>query len=154
MTDRVINEPFLFMVANKLYEPSYISLESALAYHHVIPETVLGVTSISSRKTKQYESMWGSFSYRSMKPLYMFGYEVVDSEGTYKYSIARLEKAVLDYLYLNPQVNTVEDFEGLRWNKQELIKIKKCSLLQDYLKIYCKRSLEFRVGTLMRYLDA
>lgn len=154
MTDRVINEPFLFMVANKLYEPSYISLESALAYHHVIPETVLGVTSISSRKTKQYESMWGSFSYRSMKPLYMFGYEVVDSEGTYKYSIARLEKAVLDYLYLNPQINAVEDFEGLRWNKQELIKIKKCSLLQDYLKIYCKRSLEFRVGTLMRYLDA
>jgi len=154
LADRFINEPFLYMVASKLYEPSYISLESALAYHHVIPETVLGVTIVSSRKTKQFESKWGIFSYRSMKPLYMFGYEVVDSEGTYKYSIARLEKAVLDFLYLNPQINAVEDFEGLRWNKQELIKIKKCSLLQDYLKIFYKRSLEYRVATLMRYLDA
>ncbi len=154
LADRFINEPFLYMVANKLYEPSYISLESALAYYHVIPETVLGVTSVSSRKTKQYESKWGTFSFRSVKPLYMFGYEVVESDESIKYMIARLEKAVLDYLYLNPQVNTVEDFEGLRWNKQELIKIKKCSLLQDYLKIFYKRSLEYRVATLMRYLDA
>jgi len=115
---------------------------------------VLRVTSVSSRKTKQFESKWGIFSYRSMKPLYMFGYEVVDSEGTYKYSIARLEKAVLDFLYLNPQINAVEDFEGLRWNKLELIAIKESSLFKDYLKIFYKRSLEYRVATLMRYLDA
>ena len=154
LADILINEPFLYMVASKLYEPSYISLESALAYHHVIPETVLCVTSVSSRKTKQFESKWGTFSYRSMKPRYMFGYEVVDSEGTYKYSIAKVEKAVLDFLYLNPQINAVEDFEGLRWNKLELIAIKESSLLKDYLKIFYKRSLEYRVATLMRYLDA
>lgn len=154
MTDRVINESFLFMSANRLYDPSYISLESALAYYQVIPETVFGVTSISSRKTMQYESKWGLFNYRSVKSLYMFGYEVVGSDRSVKYMIARLEKAVLDYLYLNPRINTVEDFAALRWNKHELIKLKKDILLQDYLKIFGKRSLEFRVGILMRYLNA
>jgi predicted transcriptional regulator of viral defense system len=57
-----MDEMVLFMVANKIYEPSYVSLESALAYYKIIPETVLGVTSISSRKTKQHESAWGIFN--------------------------------------------------------------------------------------------
>src|SRR3989344_9459395 len=35
--------PELFL-ANKIYEPSYISLEFALSYHRVIPETVYEIT--------------------------------------------------------------------------------------------------------------
>ena len=97
-----LDESFLFISANRLYEPSYISLESALAYYHAIPESVLGVTSVSSRKTKQFESEWGTFSYRSVKPLYMFGYEVVESAGRWKYTIARLEKAVFGLSLFEP----------------------------------------------------
>ena len=78
LADRAMDEMVLFMVANKIYEPSYVSLESALAYYEIIPETVLGVTSISSRKTKEYESAWGEFSYRSVKPDYMIGYQVIN----------------------------------------------------------------------------
>lgn len=76
LADRAMDEMVLFMVANKIYEPSYLSLESALAYYGVIPETVLGVTNISIRKTKKYESAWGLFSYRSVKPQTMIGYKV------------------------------------------------------------------------------
>jgi len=72
-----MDEMTLFMAANKIYEPSYVSLESALAYYEIIPETVLGVTSISSRKTKTFENAWGVFSYRSIKPEYMIGYQVI-----------------------------------------------------------------------------
>ena len=62
LADQAIDEMVLFMVANKIYEPSYVSLGSALAYYKIISETVLGVTSISSRKTKQHESAWGIFN--------------------------------------------------------------------------------------------
>ena len=31
------------MIANKIYEPSYISLESALEKYQIIPESVLGI---------------------------------------------------------------------------------------------------------------
>jgi predicted transcriptional regulator of viral defense system len=149
-----VDEVFLFVGANELYKPSYISLESALAYYQVIPESVLGVTSVSSRKTKQFESKWGIFSYRSVKPLYMFGYELIEHEGRWKYSIARLEKAVLDFLYLNPHINTIEDFEGLRWEKSTLAGLRSNQIFQDYLDVFGKRALEQRVEMLWRYLDA
>jgi predicted transcriptional regulator of viral defense system len=58
LADREMDEMLLFMVANKIYEPSYVSLESALAYYEIIPETVFGVTSISSRKTKHTDHAW------------------------------------------------------------------------------------------------
>jgi len=149
-----LDQNLLSTAANRLYDPSYISLESALAYHQVIPETVLGVTSVSSRKTKQFESEWGTFSYRSVKPLYMFGYEIVETEGRWKFVIAKLEKAVLDYLYLNPHIKTIEDFEGLRWDKEALAVLRFNKLFEDYLEIFDKRSLNSRVDVLRRYLDA
>jgi hypothetical protein len=111
LANRAMDEMVLFMVANKIYEPSYVSLESALAYYEIIPETVLGVTSISSRKTKQYESAWGVFSYRSVKPQYMIGYQVIENTPGIKFKIAYLEKALLDYLYLNSEIQSLADFE-------------------------------------------
>ncbi len=37
----------LFMISNKIYQPSYISLESALSYYGLIPEWVFTTTAIS-----------------------------------------------------------------------------------------------------------
>lgn len=154
LADQLVDETFIYRLANGLYEPSFISLESALAYYQVIPESVLGMTSVSSRKTKHFESRWGTFSYRSVKPVYMFGYEVIESDRGWKYKISRLEKAVLDYLYLNPQINTVDDFEGLRWDRAALAGLWENHLFEDYLEIFDKRSLDARVDVLRRYLDA
>ena len=149
-----INEIFLFMVANKLYEPSYVSLESALAYYQVIPETVLGVTSISSRKTKQFESAWGVFAYRTIKPGYMIGYRVIETSPRFKFKIASLEKALLDYLYLNSEIQTTADFEGLRWNRDQLQTLLDRSVFRAYVNIYNKRAMENRVNQFMEYLNA
>lgn len=149
-----INERDLFTLANKLYEPSYISLESALAYYQIIPESVLGITSISARKTAEYESAWGRFSYRSIKPSFIFGYCVINPEEKNMYKIARLEKAVLDYLYLNTKIKTMQDFESLRWNKEELKKLQDNELFIKYLTIFENKSLEKRVAILMEYTNA
>ena len=154
LADQEMDESLRFMLANRLYEPSYISLESALAYYHIIPESVLSVTSISSRKSKQFESDWGIFYYRSVKPLYMFGYEVIEIAPDRKYSMASLEKAVLDYLYLNAHISSIYDFEGLRWDREALLPIVGNDRFHTYQNIFNKKALDNRIYQLMRYLDA
>ncbi|GAI56933.1 unnamed protein product, partial [marine sediment metagenome] len=44
-SDLKLSEEILFKIANRIYLPSYISLESALSYYHLIPESVYGITS-------------------------------------------------------------------------------------------------------------
>jgi len=154
LAEQAIDEMFLFMVANKIYEPSYVSLESALAYYEVIPETVLGVTSISSRKTKQYDTSWGVFSYRSVKPLYMIGYQVMENSYGYKFKIASFEKAVLDYLYLHSNIQSTADFEGLRWNRTQLHNLLDHLKFTRYVNSFGKRALENRVNLFLEYLNA
>ena len=154
LADRTVDEMVLFMMANKIYEPSYISLESALAYYEIIPETVLGVTSISSRKTKQYDSAWGVFSYRSVKPQYMIGYQVIEKSLGIKFKIACLEKAILDYLYLNSEIRSIADFEELRWNRTQLLDLLDHSIFTRYISIFDKKALENRVNQFMGYLNA
>ena len=154
LADQVLDEATRFMLANKLYEPSYISLESALAYYQVIPESVLGVTSISSRKTRQFSSAWGVFSYRSLQPQWMFGYRVVEIRPGRKFKIASLEKAVLDTLHLNPHIQSVDDLEELRWNRQSLLAMLDNPSFQGYLALFGKQSLATRVKILMEYLNA
>jgi hypothetical protein len=115
---------------------------------------VLGVTSISSRKTRQFDSQWGRFIYHSIKPALMFGYLVVVQDNKTKYKIASLEKAILDYLYWNKRIESKEDFAGLRWNRQELSGLEDNPLFRKYLKIFDNKALERRVGRLLEYIHA
>jgi predicted transcriptional regulator of viral defense system len=154
LADRAMDEMLLFMIANKIYEPSYVSLESALAYYEIIPETVLGVTSVSSRKTRQYESAWGVFNYRSIKPQYMMGYQVLENSSGNKFKIAYLEKALLDYLYLNSEIQSPADFEELRWNRNQLRSLLGHAAFTRYIKLFGKRALENRANQFLEYLNA
>ena len=153
LVNQDVNESYLFMLANRVVQPSYISLESALAYYHVIPESVPGVTSISSRKTRQLNSEWGRFSYRSVKPVLMFGYHVVEAGPRIKFQIASLEKAVLDYVYLHSEITSLRDFEGLRWNKAHLQRVDP-QVFSTYTRVFGKAALETRVNLLMEYIHA
>jgi len=152
--DTQLDESCLFMLANRIYEPSYISRESALAHYHIIPESVLGITSVSSRKTRQLDSKWGRFIYHRVKPTLMFGYQVIEHDRLTKYKIASLEKTVLDYLYWNTRINSTDDFEGLRWNRQELVGLADNPLLKKYLRIFNNKALEHKVHLLLEYIHA
>ena len=46
--------PNLFLIANHLRGPSYVSMESALSYWSVIPERVYEVSSVTLKTTKTY----------------------------------------------------------------------------------------------------
>ena len=53
-------------VANLIYGPSYVSLDYALSYHGLIPERVEVVTSVTTRRSRKFETPLGSFSYRML----------------------------------------------------------------------------------------
>jgi len=57
LPDTQLSELF---IANKLFEPSYISREFALSYHRIIPETVYEITSVTTKTTQRFEN--GSYS--------------------------------------------------------------------------------------------
>ncbi len=92
-----LNIPDLF-IANKLYQPSYVSLETALSYHGIIPEVAMAVTSLTTKPTRQYRNEHGLFLYRTIRPKAFNGYYVEKVRG-YDVLIAEPEKAFIDYLY-------------------------------------------------------
>ena len=49
------NPPLDFELANRLYQPSYVSFESALSFYEMLPETVYQITSATTRKTKSFQ---------------------------------------------------------------------------------------------------
>lgn len=106
-----------WFVANKIFAPSYISLHAALAYYGFIPEAVFQVTSVTTRKTRYFESANKSFAYRHLKPALYFGYTLLPWQDR-SVKMAELEKALLDFLYLNAGIKSTDDFEGMRWNNE------------------------------------
>lgn len=88
-------------IAAILYQPSYISLESALSHYQMIPERVDAVMSVSPKKTRMFHNSLGTFHYRNLQTSLNFGFMAKKDENGYPYFIAEPEKALLDYLYLN-----------------------------------------------------
>jgi len=72
-SDKELSEEDLYFIANKIYSPSYISLEGVLYHYNLIPETVYQVTSVTTRKTRSLSSEIGDFSYRHVKSNLIFG---------------------------------------------------------------------------------
>ena len=142
----------LYLVANRLYDPSYVSLELALNHYGVIPEAVMRVTSVTTNKTLSVEPKIGIFDYKSLDPRLFFGYQIITNDGT-TYKIASLEKAIVDYFYLNPQVAEVDDIQGLRFN-EELLKEKLNRLeLEKIVSVFDSEALNTRISRLTDYLQ-
>lgn len=109
-----------FYIANYLYRPSYVSLQSALEYHGMIPEAVGMVLSLTTLHGREWQTPAGVFRYRSIGTGRFWGYQErgVARPGNdarqQRFLIAMPEKAVLDMFYLEPGDWTGERLEGLR----------------------------------------
>jgi len=98
--DRKIT-PSRYFIANQLYAPSYISLESALSFYGLIPERVSDTTSVCSKKTARFKNELGVFIYQQIKNEAFKGFKAVKGQDGASFFIAEPEKAVVDFLYLN-----------------------------------------------------
>ena len=146
-TDRALNETILLTIANRLYEPSYISLETALSHHGLIPESVYNQTSVTSRKTQTLKTPLGSFIYRHLSPRLFFGYTL--GAG---FKLAEPEKAVLDYLYLNPLMRQPSDFYEWRLNPEVFKELINLDKLESYLRKFNSHATTARVRRQLKYL--
>lgn len=89
--------PHLFVIANHLRGPSYVSLETALAHWEMIPERVYEINSITLKTSHLYNTPIGSFTYRHLDaPYYSFGLQRVEVGDNQFALMASPEKAVCD----------------------------------------------------------
>lgn len=88
-------EPFL--LANHLRGPSYVSFDSALSYHGLIPERVFEISSATTKASRRFDTLAGTFSYvRLPLPYYCFGICQVQMAEMQNILIASPEKALCD----------------------------------------------------------
>ena len=92
------SNPDYFFIANKLYQPSYVSLETVLSHYKIIPEVVYGTTSITTKAPREFRTPIGNFTYQHIKTEVFTGYKLQEIDR-YKALVAEPEKALADYLY-------------------------------------------------------
>jgi len=116
-----------YILGTQLIEPAYISLSSALYFHHIItqiPTTTTCVTTINNKYLKSVE-----IKYHKITSKLFFGFKKYSLESSYAY-IATPEKAVLDGIYYNLYTkDMIKEYKSkLNWK-----------LVNNYCKLYPKK---------------
>jgi predicted transcriptional regulator of viral defense system len=140
---------FAYYFANRIYSPSYISLHTALAFHGMIPESVVQITSVTSLKTNQFSNSFGEYSYKSIKPQLMFGFDLKPMPDGRVLKIASPEKAILDLLYLYPEYNTIQALSDLRLDEDFMAETINKEMLLDYSAKFKSKVMSKRTDQLL-----
>ncbi len=102
-----------YCLAASIYGPSYVSFETALAFHGLIPEAVSEIASVTIKRAKEYENAFGRYRYRNVpRKVYAIGIERI-TEGGIPFLIASPTKAVCDRIALEPRMRSMSDVR--RW---------------------------------------
>ncbi len=141
-----------FILANRLFQPSYVSLESALFYYGFIPDVTAAATSITTKRTRRFEFRHQLFTYQKVKTDLFLGYqEIKDTE--WGFLIASPEKAILDYFYLNlPELKNKDAWSELRVDTAQYLKIINKTKLFKLLKIFDSPKLTRIIKSFDQYL--
>ena len=115
-----------FAVAQLVYGPSYISMESALSAHGWIPEGVWDISCVSIRPKRVFDTPLGHFTYQRIpqKVLYA-GVNLVRDNTGQSCMIASALKALADYVYLHKlDWGTMEPvLKSLRVEEEQLMEL-------------------------------
>lgn len=131
-----------FSLANFIYEPSYISFESALSYYGILSQFPHEVTSATLKQTRSKEFNGKQYCYYQVKKELFWGYTKQDH-----YLIADKEKALADQIYL-----ASKGLKSIHFEEYTLSTIDKNKLKSYFLKY--PRTSQFRnsVTILSRHL--
>jgi len=127
---------YLEYLANKIYEPSYVSGEYVMSKYNLLTEAVYGISSITTKKTKTFENQIGRFNYYTVSLRLFFGFEITKFYSA-NIMMAKKSKAVFDYLYLRFLKNSLiseKSIQELRINWENLNK-KEFKEIEKYAKI-------------------
>lgn len=92
------------LIANHIYGPSYISMESALRYYGLIPESVHMIRSMTTKRSRVFENSISKFGYiNCSEEYYPIGINQRIGDD-YSFLIASPEKALCDLIAYTPAV--------------------------------------------------
>lgn len=149
------------ILANLIYGPSYISLETALSFYGFIPERVTLTTSICFGRGKSFSTPVGDFEYHHVKDsIYPHGVQLKEVfEGAFC-QFASPEKAILDFLYIRetkggfkkPREYFEYILDSYRFDLQSIAKTVQLRKIQDFSSLYSFQTLRWFVDELTRRL--
>src|SRR5258706_7060483 len=124
--------PHPFLVANRLVPGSYVSLQSVLAQHSLIPEYVPVTTSVTKGRPGRWDTPLGSYLFRHLQAELFTGFRRVALAGGQDALLASPEKALLDLIYLEPDADSPEYLAELRLqNLEEVLDLAELRHLAD-----------------------
>jgi predicted transcriptional regulator of viral defense system len=112
-------KPHPFLVANQLVRPSYVSLQSALAYYGLIPEYVPVTTSVTSDRPQEVSTPLGEYQFKRVRKDRFFAFNLEDLGDGQSAYLAEPEKALLDLVYLRPGGEDLSYLRSLRLQNLE-----------------------------------
>jgi predicted transcriptional regulator of viral defense system len=86
--------PSDFSIANSIYNPSYISLDTALAYYGIVNQSPFTITSISTKEAKAFIFNNKEYKYSKIKTSLFY----TDNKNI-EFNIASKEKTIIDSIY-------------------------------------------------------
>lgn len=109
------------LIANHIYGPSYVSMESALRYYGLIPEQVYTVRSMTVNRSGKFENQIGKFEYITVNEnYYSTGIKQQTVENKYTFLIATPEKALCDMITTTPQLRIQSEKALTTYLKEDL----------------------------------
>ncbi len=109
------------LIANHIYGPSYVSMESALRYYSLIPEQVYTIRSMTTNRSKDFENSIGNFKYITVSDAYYsIGIKQQTVENKYTFLIATPEKALCDMITATPQLRIQSEKALIAYLEEDL----------------------------------
>ena len=108
LTTSLVNEktPEPFLIANHLYGPSYVSLDSACYHWGLIPERVFEISSVTPKVSKRFLAQNIVYSFTHLPAAYYpLGIQSLSLTETQTVLIASPEKALCDKVITTSGVN-------------------------------------------------
>lgn len=92
------------LIANHIYGPSYVSMESALRFYGIIPEKVQMVRSMTTKRSRIFENSISTFDYLNCSDKY-YPIGIVQITGdNFTFLMASPEKALCDLIAYTSQL--------------------------------------------------
>lgn len=133
------------VISGLVYGPSYVSLETALSRHGLIPERVEEITCITSKRAKLFDTPTGRFRYEPVNErVFGLGIRLEQARGG-SFFIAEPEKALCDRLAMISGLTAARDMRevlenDLRIEPDEVIRSFRLPLVTEIASVYRRKS--------------
>ena len=146
------------VLAALIYGPSYVSLETALSWHGLIPERIEEVTSVTCKRARLFRTSMGRFSYHPVNEIaFSYGVGLQTAVGG-SFFLAEPEKALCDRIARVRQVRAQRDIpalleDDLRVDLDAVVRMR-VAAVREVAKRYRRQSVNAFLHWLQRHAAA